>query len=99
MDGDTVKPGTRKTCAPCACICSSLPAGTCSFTTIAHLRPYLAEYAARADPVFPEEVATHAVAPTRRSLEISPAIKRSLYDPEGLQLSSLKNRLFSPNTR
>ena len=40
---NVTNPGTRITRAPCACICASLPAGACSFTTTVHPIPYRAQ--------------------------------------------------------
>ena len=57
----------------------------------------VAQYAAKAAPVLPLDVAMHFVWPLATMSEITANAKRSLYDPDALPVSSLKNRLFRPD--
>src|SRR4051794_32265238 len=96
ISGEAANPGTRITRAPCACIWASFPTGAFSFTMTVHRMPYRAQYAASEEPVLPDDVARQDVTPPASIPQTCAATKRSLYDPEGLQDSSLKCSDSSP---
>src|SRR5213594_2244328 len=63
------------------------------------MQPMLAraQYAASAAPVLPEDVATQALTPASRMEVANATAKRSLYEPDGLQFSSLNRSLPMPS--
>src|SRR5436305_8144815 len=63
---------------------------------ISQRTPAAAQYAASAAPVLPLDVARQRCRPVARRCETAAAAKRSLYEPDGLTVSSLKNRFFRP---
>src|SRR5438128_410412 len=96
ISGSSPKPRTRNNSAPYASICRSLSAGAVSTMAISQRTPAAAQYAASAAPVLPLDVARQRRRPVARRCETAAAAKRSLYEPDGLTVSSLKYRSFKP---
>src|SRR5215831_15836613 len=63
---------------------------------ISQRTPAAAQYAASAAPVLPLDVARQCRRPVARKCETAAAAKRSLYEPDGLTVSSLKYRFLRP---
>src|SRR5215470_4746985 len=63
---------------------------------ISQRTPAAAQYAASAAPVLPLDVARQRRRSVASKCDTAAAAKRSLYEPEGLTVSSLKYRFFKP---
>src|SRR5690606_29338797 len=96
MAASRPNPRTISVWAPYICICSSFAVGVPSTTITKQGNPARAQYAARAEPVFPLDVARHTFASWWSKWDTAAAANLSLYEPDGLVFSNLKYKFSIP---